>query len=828
LDTNSFIGRERELARLEGFLQKALGGKPQICLVTGEAGAGKSALMAEFAERAQVMHTDVVFALAECNAQTGHSDPYLPWREVIDLLTGGIQERTDRALTKVNVQRLNLLVNVAYDFFLEFAPDVMAAFIPGSALLARAAKLMIGKLEIVKAIERRIVANNTLAPTADLDQSRIFQQYTTALSRLTQTAPLVIVLDDLQWADAPSISLLFYLVRTIKDGALLVVGSYRPDDVAIGRDGGRHPLESTMNEIKRYFGDVWIDLGLATAREGRQFIDMFLDQEPNALGVPFRDALLQHTGGQPLFTLELIREMRERGDLQQDSSGRWIHSPDLDWESLPPRVEGVVAERLARLERRQFDILTSASVEGVEFHVQVLCQLLGTDERDLLRELSREIGKRHHLVQEATEIRLGRQILSRYRFSHSVFQQYLLNNLTHAERRIYHGDVAAALEQLYAGHEIDTAAQLAHHYDEAGDADRAIPYLLQLGDRSRRVSAFDDAIRAYERALVLINETTNHSDLRAGLLVKLGNVRECQGTYNLARNCFEEALGLAKRSGDRVAATGALNGLGWVAVKKGEYGEAQRFCEEALQQAESYGDQSAAALAMRRLGVIARRQGDCEQAVVRYRASLALYQEMGDREGEIGCLNNLANTETSLGDFAAAAQHNTEVLAVAREIGSRYMAAIALGNLGEVSRRRGDLKDAQDYLQQAIALSREIGNRDSEAVFTRNLAEVMAENGDNTGADRAYRIVFQQTLAAGALPMALSALVGLADVQDRCGNRIHAAEWIGLALGHPACDDTVTTEANIVLARLRARLPLHRLEEAMARGRIQRLEAVAE
>ncbi len=827
MDSTTFVGREHELARLDGFLQKALGGKPQICLITGEAGAGKSALMAEFAQRAEAAHSDVVFALAECNAQTGASDSYLPWREVIELLTGGVQEKSHRTLTKENAQRLTTLVGVASGLFFEFAPDVLTAFIPGGALIARATKTMVGKLDLVKTIERRIATSASAAAAPDLDQSRIFQQYAAALRRLTQTAPLVVILDDLQWADAPSIGLLFHLVRTIEDGALMIVGSYRPDDVAIGRDGGRHPLESMVNEIKRYFGDVSIDLALAGASEGRQFIDLLLDQAPNALDSAFRDALLQHTGGHPLFTLELIREMKARGALQQDSSGRWVSRPDLDWAALPPRVEGVVAERLARLERQQRDILTSASVEGAEFHTQVLSRLLEMNERDLVRELSREIEKRHQLVQEATEVRLGRQILSRYRFSHSVFQQYLYNDLTRAERRISHGDIAAALEQLYAGHEADIAAQLAHHYDEAGDAERAIPYLVQLGDRSRRVSAFADADGAYERALALMDEAVTGADLRAGLLVKLGTVRESLGEYEPARRCFEEALSLAQ-SGDRAAVTGALNGLGWVAVKKGEYGEAQRLCEDALQQAESSGDRSAAALAMRRLGVIARRQGDNEQAAVRYRASLALYRELGDREGAIGCLNNLANAETSLGDFAAAAQHYQEVQSVAHDIGNRYLAAIALGNLGEVSRRRGDLKGAEDALQQAVALSREIGNRDAAAVFTRNLAEVMAECGDDAGAESAYRSVFQQTLAAGALPMALSALVGLAQVQVRGDSALRAAEWIGLVLSHPACDDTVATEANAVLARLRTRLPPHRLEAALVRGRALRLEALAE
>ncbi len=519
MEDNSFVGRERELARLESFMQKALAGKPQVCLVAGEAGAGKSALMTEFARRTQAAHAEVVFALTECNAQTGQSDSYLPWRQVIELLTGGVQERSHNTLTKENAKRLTALVNMACGFFFEFAPDVLGTFIPGGVLVGRAAKMAATKLDVVKTLEQRISAKAGAAPSPELDQASIYQQYAAALRRMIQAAPLVIILDDLQWCDGPSIGLLFHLLRAIADGPLLIIGSYRPDDVAIGRDGARHPLESTMNEIKRYFGDVQIDLDLAGDREGRSFIDALLDQEPNALDVAFREALLRHTGGHPLFTVELIREMKERGDLETDASGRWISRPELDWQSLPPRVEGVVGERMARLERNQRDMLTSASVEGLEFHLEVLVRLTGTNERELLRELSRELDRRHQLVKESGELRLGRQVLTRYQFTHSVFQQYLYNDLSRAERRISHGDVAEALEQLYAGHEDYIVAQLAHHFDQAGDADKAIPYLIQSADRSRSVSAFADAALSYDRALALMDDTETSDDLRAGVLV---------------------------------------------------------------------------------------------------------------------------------------------------------------------------------------------------------------------------------------------------------------------------------------------------------------------
>ena len=151
-----------------------------------------------------------------------------------------------------------------------------------------------------------------------LQQTDLFEQYTQVLQTVAQRHPLILVLDDLQWADAGSISLLFHLGRKLTGSRILIVGAYRPEDVALGWGDEQHPLESVVYEFRRNWGDISIDL---TQAEGRQFVDAFLDTEPNRLGTAFRDILYQHTGGHPLFTVELLRGLQERGDLRQDAVG---------------------------------------------------------------------------------------------------------------------------------------------------------------------------------------------------------------------------------------------------------------------------------------------------------------------------------------------------------------------------------------------------------------------------------------------------------------------------------------------------------------------------
>jgi predicted ATPase len=249
--------------------------------------------------------------------------------------------------------------------------------------------------------------------------------------------------------------------------------------VFLGRGGERHPLEKVLNEFTRYLGDTQVDLDQIDEAQNRTFIDGLLDMEPNQLGEEFRQRLLEHTEGHPLFTIELLRDMQERGDLFRDVQGRWREGLELDWTTLPARVEGIIRERIGRLEEKLREILSVASVEGEDFTTQVVARIQEIQERQLLRQLSQQLEKRHQLVRERGEVQVGQQVFFRYQFAHRLFQQYLYNDLGAAERRLLHGEVAEMLETLYAGDTDEIVVQLAHHYTEAGEAEKAITYLLQ-------------------------------------------------------------------------------------------------------------------------------------------------------------------------------------------------------------------------------------------------------------------------------------------------------------------------------------------------------------
>jgi predicted ATPase len=300
------------LVELHAFLKQALDSKGQIVFVVGEAGSDKMALITEFARRAAAAHDDLEIAMGNCNTQTGIDDPYLPFREILAQLTGDVGAKLARgAFTTENAHRLRVLARWSCNALIELGPDLINNLVPGTVLIMKTGRYVLGQagwLDKLKQIGER---KSTGAGESALDQSHFFEQTTHVLEAVAEKSPMVLILDDLQWADSASISLLFHLGRRIEDSRILALGAFRLEEVKLGCAGERHPLDKAPTEFKRYYGDVCVDLDQAEKEEARQFVDDLLNLEPNHLGEEFRQALVQHTGGHPLFVVELLRDMRE-------------------------------------------------------------------------------------------------------------------------------------------------------------------------------------------------------------------------------------------------------------------------------------------------------------------------------------------------------------------------------------------------------------------------------------------------------------------------------------------------------------------------------------
>ena len=425
-------------------------------------------------------------------------------------------------------------------------------------------------------------------------------------------------------------SLLFHLSRQITASRILMVGAYRPEDLVQDRGEGPHPLADVLGEFKRLFGDVWIDLGQASLVADRYFVDALLDAEPNRLSEPFRQALAHHTGGHPLFTTELLRDMKERGDLRQDQRGCWIEGQNLSWDTLPPRVEGVIEKRIDRLDIQLRRILAVASVEGEEFTAEVVALIQERGEQALVSQLSSELDRQHRLIKDQGLVRLSTRRLSRYLFRHNLFQKYLYSSLGEAERASLHEAVGNALEHLYADEREEIAVHLAHHFNEAGVVEKAVAYLLLAGRHAVRLAANAEAITHLRKGLALLKTlpTTSHTiQQELTLLLTLGvPVSATKGYGSLdVEEIYRQAQTLGQQTGKVSQLFLSLFGLWRSLIIRGELQKTSDLAEQILQLAQTTQDPSHLIEAHRVMGVTLFHLGQLVAAQEHLARCMALY-----------------------------------------------------------------------------------------------------------------------------------------------------------------------------------------------------------
>ena len=522
-----------ELERLNNLLDRAISGRGEVIFITGEAGSGKTALIQEFARQAQEAYPELILAKGKCNAQTGIGDPYFPFIELLTLLTGDVETKWAAGLiNKEYAKRLWNLLPLSVKSILDNGHDLINTFISGQALLSRSKIHTSEPANWVTSLKNLVERKDAQPPDSQLQQSNLFEQYTRVLQRIAKEKSLLLVLDDLQWVDAGSASLLFHLGRRIKECPIFLIGAFRPGELTLGRGEERHPLDPVIHEFKRDFGDIEVEVG---ETEGRQFIDALINTEPNQLGETFRDFLFKQTKGHPLFTVELLWDMQDRGILVKDEKEQWIEGPELNWDTLPARVDAVVEERISRLTEELRDILILASVEGEEFTAEVVARLKETKVRELVRLLSSELDKRHHLVSAKGIRHLEKQRLSVYLFQHILFQRYLYNSLDEVERAYLHEEVGDILESLYGEQAEEISVQLARHFEEAGIVNKAIEYLQKAGQKALKLSAHQEAITHFNKCLNFLKTLPDTPErAQQELMLQLSLAVPLQATKGLA------------------------------------------------------------------------------------------------------------------------------------------------------------------------------------------------------------------------------------------------------------------------------------------------------
>ncbi|MEZ4767290.1 MAG: tetratricopeptide repeat protein [Caldilineales bacterium] len=849
-----FVGREAELARLTRHLERAMAGHGQIVFISGQAGSGKSALVAEFVRTVQATHPDLIIGQGTCNAQTGVGEAYLPFREILGVLTGSLESSlAEHAIASENSTRIRKLLARSGLVLIDIAPDLIKLVPVAGALISPLSKAVLKQTGVDKRLGDVIEQTHELQELSDqsVSQEHIFEQCYNFLVRIAEYQPLLLTLDDLQWADASSISLLFYLGRRLSDQRIMIIGSYRPDEIAAGRAGGRHPTEQLYAELMRVHGDIVVDLTSFDPDEARRFVDAYLDSEPNRFPATFRAALAKHTRGHPLFIVELMRDLEERGLLAKDEDGRWIEPEALDWTRLPARIDGVIRSRIDRLESGDRTMLTTASVGGEDFIAEVVANLQRLPGRDVVQRLSSDLSRRYQLVEAREMQRIGGQRISRYGFRHQLIQHFLYGQLDEVERVYLHEDTAAALETLYQESLNDIVVALAWHYGVAGVTDKAAYYARLAGELAASRYANDEAIEHFNHALALtpdqsrstrlelllareavygwqgnrgaqardldelavIAGTLNDPDAQARVDLRRAELKRLTGDFAGAQEIVQRAVSLAERAGNALLEARGYALLGRILLQTGKESEAREWLELANEVAGNQGDVRLQALSLYDLGHTYLGNTQLAEATERYRQAQALFEEVSDRKGIANCLLMLGAVERQTGNHDDALRFYDQALATCRTLGWRHGESYVLSNLGNTYFTLGDFVQAGEKHREALDIRRDVADRQGEAANLDTLGLVAQFQGALLHARSLYEESLAIQRSLGDLRSQAYTLTHLGLLAEESGDLAGAAAAQEDALAirsrgarrSSAATDNVAALARIAMARRSAR-----------------------
>jgi class 3 adenylate cyclase len=492
-----FVGRERELERLREAVDASLAGRGSLQLLVGEPGIGKTRAAEELATYARVSGARVYWG--RCREDEG-APAYWPWVQTI------------------------------------------RAYARDADPVALAWQLGAGAAEVAQLIPE-VAEKLDIEPAKGSDSEearfRLFDSVTSLLLAAARDRPIVIVLDDLHWADEPSLLLLRFAARELGSSGLLILGTYR--DVELGR---HHPLARVLGEISGLEGSGRIPLKGLSVGAVERYIEMTAGA-PAPAGLA--EAVQEQTNGNPFFVGEVVRLLASEGKLAAGGAVAELE--------IPQGVREVVGRRLDRLSEETNEALRVAAVIGRDFEDELVERVADLSREQLMAGANEAVAER--LVND-----LGK---GRYSFAHALVRDTLYEELSPAKRSVLHERVGLAIEAICGGDVEERLGELANHFLAAaprGDLAKAIDYAQQAGVQDMEQLAYEDAVDVYGRALEVLELMDDPDEaLRCRLLLALGGAEAKSARVADAREAFELAADSARGLDDTDSLVGAAIGI---------------------------------------------------------------------------------------------------------------------------------------------------------------------------------------------------------------------------------------------------------------------------
>ena len=682
--SGAFVGRRKELDRLVGLIEASHAASREtpgsLVLMAGESGIGKSRLLRHLRYEAQLRGG--AFTSGQC--YEGSPSAFHPFVQILRRILP------------------------------EGSPDLSLA-----PLL-------------------RPAPEGAAGPDPERERRRVIDAAALAITSAAAASPLVVCIEDIQWADSGSLSLLEHLARNMTSaGRLVLIATYRSEETEAA------PLSTALPRLAR--AAAWERMELSRLEHediSALLAGMFgLDSAPAELV----DLIHRETEGNPYFVQVAVQALIEEHELARAGQDWHDDVSGLTRIPFPRSIGDAIARRLSRLDTVEARVLEALAVGEKPVEESLLHTVLEAEEGPLRVGAAVEMLARRRLV--ARGVTAAGTL--RLRLDHVRTREYIYESMDWLRRRELHGRFGAALEAAgTAGVE-----DLAHHFVNSPDSERALSYAEKAGTIAMSLCASERAIHFFERALELVGPSDAPRRLRLQLNLAHGFRQGRDNTR--AMETYDRVIKGSRASGLKRLAWEGTDGMMDVLWRTGQHDEAQRLAEKTIPVLKAEGEKGILSGCLCSLANSMATRGRFDEAMRLNEEALSLRRDLGDMRGTAACLNNLGLLDMLRNPTEQGRAQMEESLALRRQLGDHQHASEVLGNLGLWHRKRGDLLSAAARLEEALESSRRHNDRWLMAQTQANLAGI-------------YQAQARMDLALGAAREAVACARAVGDESLEC------------------------------------------------------------
>jgi tetratricopeptide (TPR) repeat protein/KaiC/GvpD/RAD55 family RecA-like ATPase len=716
---------------LKEAVYRAVHGEGGLVFVHGEAGIGKTRLVRELGAYARSRGVQVLYGRCPALFRMDGVPPYILWKEVIkDYLEACTPEQLHRVIG--------------------YYPAEVAKLVP----------------EISQTL-RSIPQSFPISP--EQEQNRLFEAVSQFITNISRETPLLVVLDDLQWTDPSSLLLLHYLARGVQRTPLLLLGAYRSSDI-----NDKHPLSPVLTELNRERLPQSISLKRMSLDDISEMIRQILEQDD--VPTEFCKMVYEKTRGNPFFAEEVIKSLKEEEVIYREEN-KW-KIKEVSRIEFPETVKSVLKTRFARLDEECQSVLTFASFIGNDFTLEAMCALTGIEENKLL-ELIDKILKTG-LIKER-EVR-GEGVCS---FADILVRDVVYDEVSLLKRKKLHGVVGRALEKAYAKKIDEHFGELASHFLESGDKDKALDYFLKAGEKAQKVYANNEATSYFQSALALLEEREGELPEKRRILERLGDIKRLVGEHDACLKYWNKALVLWNQLEEKESASRLYRKMANVLWEDmGDIEKAKENHEKALKILEAEHEKVELAGLYEDMAHMYYRTGDIPKALSLANKALELAEKLNAYEVIASSCVSLGTIFSFSGDLKKARECHTRGLKIALDNGYMVTALRAYNNLA-IALPPEEQEQALEYYEKGYELAKKIGEINHQSWIGVSLVARYFGMGNTAKAMALAEDCVALDTKAGNLPnlsLSKSALgIGLVFVGDLDKGEQYLKEALSLA-----------------------------------------------